>query len=72
MDKPESYRIKVRGEVPDSWTDRLGGLKIVETTPGEMTLEGRLPDQSALAGVLDALFTLNLPILEVRRLLDRQ
>ena len=65
MDKSVSYRVKVRGMVPDSWSDRLGGLKIVETTPEGMTLEGWLPDQAALAGVLDTLFSINLSILEV-------
>ena len=70
MDKSASYRIKLRGKVPDSWTDRLGKMTIVETTPEGMTLEGRLPDQSALAGVLDTLFSLNLPILEVSCLPD--
>jgi hypothetical protein len=40
-------------------------MTIVETAPEGMTLEGRLPDQAALAGVLDTLFSLNLPILEV-------
>jgi len=71
LDKSASYRIKLRGKVPDSWTDRLGNMTIVETTPEGMTLEGRLPDQSALAGVLDTLFSLNLPILEVSCLPDR-
>ncbi len=70
MDKSTTYRIRVRGLVPDSWTDRLGTMTIVETTPEGMTLEGRLPDQSALAGVLDTLFSLNLPILEVSCLPD--
>ena len=71
MDKSTTYRVRVRGLVPDSWTDRLGNMTIVETTPEGMTLEGRLPDQSALAGVLDTLFSLNLPILEVSCLADR-
>ena len=71
MDKSASYRVKVRGMVPDSWSDRLGDMAIVETTPEGMTLEGRLPDQAALAGVLDTLFSLNLSILEVSCLLDR-
>ena len=65
MHRPASYRIKVRGMVPDSWMDRLGGMSIVETTPEGMTLEGWLADQSALAGVLDTLFSINLSILEV-------
>ena len=70
MDKSVSYRIKLSGKVPESWTDRLGDMTIVETTPEGMTLEGRLPDQSALAGILDTLFSLNLPILEVSSLPD--
>ena len=71
MDKSASYRIKIRGMIPDSWSDRLGDMTIVESTPEGMTLEGRLPDQAALAGVLDTLFSLNLPILEVSCLQNR-
>lgn len=68
IEKPAIYRIKVRGVIPDSWYDRLGGLEISAKTSETVTLEGRLPDQSALAGVLDSLFILHLPILEVKRL----
>ena len=71
MDKPAVYRIKVRGVVPDSWIDRLGGLLITLNTPESVTMLGRLADQSALAGVLDTLFTLNLPILEVTSLQEQ-
>ena len=72
MDKPAKYRVRVQGFVPDSWTDRLGTMTIVETTLEGMTLEGQLPDQSALAGVLDTLLTLHLPILEVIRLQENR
>jgi len=72
MDKPAVYRIKVRGVVPDSWSDRLGGLQISAKAAESVTLEGWLPDQSALAGVLDTLFTLHLPILEVICLQEQQ
>lgn len=65
MDKPAVYRIKVQGVLPDGWIDRLGGLQISAKTPENVTLEGWLPDQSALFGVLDTLFTLHLPVLEV-------
>ncbi len=68
MDKPGAYRIKVRGVVPDGWLDRLGGLQIVVTTAEGVTLEGWLPDQAALNGVLDTLYSLHLPIVEVTRL----
>ena len=65
MDKPAVYRIRVQGVFPESWIDRLGGMQITAKTVEAATLEGWLPDQSALAGVLDTLFTLHLPILEV-------
>ena len=68
MDKPTVYRIKVRGVLPDGWLDRLGGLQVTANTAEGMTLEGLLPDQAALAGVLETLYSLHLPIVEVTRL----
>ena len=65
MDKPGVYRIKAQGVLPDGWSDRLGGLQITVTTSESVTLEGWLPDQAALAGVLDTLYELHLPILEI-------
>jgi hypothetical protein len=71
MDKPAFYRINVKGVLPDSWIDRLGGLQIVANTPKGVTLEGWLPDQAALSGVLETLYELHLPILEVTCLQER-
>jgi hypothetical protein len=68
MDKPAVYSIKVQGVVPESWADRLGGMRIVSGTSSATTLEGRLSDQAALNGVLDTLYQLCLPLLEVIRL----
>ncbi|MEE4113017.1 MAG: hypothetical protein V2I40_09405 [Desulfobacteraceae bacterium] len=65
MDKPAVYRIKVRGVVPESWIDRLGGMQIVAVSSIETTLEGGLPDQAALKGVLDTLYELRLCLEEV-------
>ncbi len=65
MDTPADYRITVWGLIPESWQDRLGGMKIASSTSNKTTLEGRLPDQAALMGVLDILYGLNLPLLEV-------
>jgi hypothetical protein len=65
LDKPGVYRIKVQGVVPESWIDRLGGMGIVSGTSATTTLEGRMPDQAALNGVLDTLYQLRLPLLEV-------
>jgi hypothetical protein len=71
MDKPALYRIKIRGVVPDSWSDRLGGLQITVINSEGTTLEGWLVDQAELAGVLNTLFTLSLPILEVTCMEER-
>ena len=65
MDKPADYRITVQGVVPESWLDRLGGLRIATVANGKTTLEGPLPDQAALKGVLDTLFDLRLCLEEV-------
>ena len=65
MDMPAIYRITVEGVVPETWLDRLGGIQIVATDPATTTLEGWLPDQAALKGVLDSLYSLHLPLLEV-------
>jgi hypothetical protein len=67
-----AYRIRVGGALDPSWSDRLGGLHIAHL-PGaqgvaETLLEGRLEDQAALAGVLNTLFELMVPILSAERL----
>ena len=55
----------MQGVVPESWTDRLGAMDIVSVTSAATTLDGWLPDQAALNGVLDTLYQLHLPLLEV-------
>jgi hypothetical protein len=65
LDKPAVYRITVEGVVPESWIERLGFMEIVSVTSAATTLEGRLPDQAALSGVLETLYHLRLPLLEV-------
>ena len=68
-DMPATYRIRVQGSLAESWSDRLGGLTITTTDQtGEApvtTLAGRLRDQAALCGVLNALHDLHLPLLSV-------
>jgi hypothetical protein len=71
MNDPSHYRIRVRGQVPAGWRDRLGGLEILSDVDDEggpvTTLVGELRDQAALAGVLDTLYRLHLSILGVTR-----
>ena len=60
------YRIRVRGELNENMSDRLEGMHIESTYRkdgrAETVLEGRLNDQSALSGVLNALYDMHLPV----------
>lgn len=69
LHEPAVYRIRVQGQLDESWSPRLGGMAIHTATTQEggpaTILEGMLLDQAALAGVLDTLYTLRLPVLSV-------
>ena len=71
FDSPAKYRIGVEGRVPPRWCDRLEGMTVTErSSEAELpvtTLFGELSDQAALAGVLNTLYDLHLPVLSVER-----
>ncbi len=64
------YRIEVRGEVPPSWIDRLGGMQVLSasqnTTNTVTFMQGRVADQAELSGILNSLYELHLPLLSVQ------
>ena len=72
---PANYRVVILGTVSEDWSRRLGGMEVTASSPESdeprTTLEGRLPDQAALRGLLETLYALHLPILEVCRVDDR-
>jgi hypothetical protein len=72
MDKPADYRIVVEGELHESWSERLAGMRlhVGQSKQGQATttLEGSLRDQAALSGVLNTLYELHLVVLSVLRL----
>lgn len=65
------YRITVQGRVDRAWSECLAGLDISEDETSYpypvSVLTGPLADQSALHGVLDLLFMLNLTLVRVER-----
>jgi hypothetical protein len=71
-DRPATYKISVQGQIDLTWSDRLEGMSIFTAigteSPPVTTLEGELSDQAALAGVLNTLYELHLPVLLVKRL----
>ena len=69
MGKPVLYEIVVRGVLGENWSERLGEMVITTDHSGEKgpvtTLRGHLRDQAALAGVLNSLYELHLPVIKV-------
>jgi hypothetical protein len=70
FDYPASYQIRVQGWIDPGWSDRLEGMTIslilVKDGPSITFLEGELSDQTALAGVLNSLYELHLPVILVK------
>ena len=69
VDQPATYCIRVVGNLDRSWSNRLGGMQISVSNPAGSqevsTLSGAMTDQSALFGVLKALYDMRLPLLSV-------
>ncbi len=63
----EFFEIQVRGQLDESWSDWLGGLGMKLLDNGEMILSGYMADQAALMGILNKLYRLNLPLLSVSK-----
>ena len=72
--KPAMYKIIVQGELDRSWSERLAGLQInVDRSKDKKpvtVLIGQINDQSALSGVLTALYDFHFPIISVNLLND--
>jgi hypothetical protein len=67
-----SYEIHVKGQLDESWSDWLEGLDMKLLTNGEMILSGRIGDQAALMGTLNKLYGLNLTLLSVSKVNQKQ
>jgi len=69
MQGPAIYRIRVSGCVDARWADQLWGMQITHPIRSrgktETVLIGQLADQSALNGVLRALYGRHLPVISV-------
>jgi len=69
MQGPAIYRIHVSGRVHARWADQLWGMQITHPIrprgKTETVLIGQLADQSALNGVLRALYERHLPVISV-------
>ena len=74
--KPESgkaYQIMVQGRLNQRWSDWLGGVSFSNESEESLvtTLTAEIMDQSALRGILNKLWDLNLTLLSVTRIDER-
>jgi len=66
---PTHIQIEVKGPLDKKLSDYLGGLKIEWRTDRNKTkisrLEGEITDQASLMGILNALYDMRFPIINV-------
>ncbi len=71
---PGTYRIEIEGELSPDWGPRLGDLRMTSWRSEDggclTVLRGRVCDQAALAGILNTIYELHVPLLSVQRLDD--
>jgi hypothetical protein len=70
FNRPGNYHIRVLGSLDESWSERLGSFRITTGSLKDQErsvteLVGRVRDQAELAGILETLYELHLPILLV-------
>lgn len=66
------FEIHVKGHLNSKWSDWLEGLKMELLDNGEMILSGPIVDQAALMGILNKLNRLNLTILSVNEVKEKE
>lgn len=67
--RPAVYRIRVPGRLAPAWRDCFHGMTIsvieAESRPTVTEITGKLPDQAALMGILQRLYSCLIPLLSV-------
>jgi hypothetical protein len=66
VDQTGLYEIQVLGILDESWSGWFGGMMIT-VEKDVTTMSGSVPDQTALRGILDRIWDLNLALISVRR-----
>lgn len=66
----QTYEIRIKGHLDQSWADWFDGLTIVHEDNGDTLLTGSLVDQAALHGVLSRLRDLGVQLVSVNPLED--
>jgi hypothetical protein len=62
------YQIRLKGHLDDRWATWFDGLNLSRERDGSTTLQGSIPDQAALHGLLQRVRDTGLPLVSVIRL----
>jgi hypothetical protein len=65
------YEIHVKGQLDSKWSEWLDGFQVKLLENGEMILFGSIVDQAALMGVLNKLGRLNLTLLSLNEVQNK-
>src|SRR4030042_3522733 len=65
------FEIRVKGQLDSKWSEWLDGLQVKLLDDGEMILFGPIIDQAALMGVLNKLTRLNLTLLALNEVQNK-
>ena len=60
-----AYRIRLKEQLDQRWSDWLGGLNMIHEANGETVLIGEVIDQAALHGLLSKIRDLQLTLISV-------
>jgi hypothetical protein len=66
--RPDTYQIRIRGQLNEQWADWFAGLSITPGCDGDTLLTGPVVDQAALFGLLKKVRDLGLPLVSVARI----
>ena len=62
------YIIRVRGHLDHRWATRFDGMALAHRDDGTSVIEGPIPDQAALHGLLRTVRDLGLPLVSLTQL----
>ena len=75
FDSAAFFRINVKGVVREELMDLLGSMKIRHSGNDDVSitqLEGKVLDQAALMGILNTLYEMRYPIINIELILPRE
>ena len=65
MSNVHRFEVRVSGWLADHWTGHFEGMNVQKTAEGHTTIQGEVPDEAALFGVLRSVEQLGLSLISI-------